>query len=98
MTFAELLVRKHTAIATTLFSASVLGSFYYTVRYGRSAFVDANTLISGETLTCMCTHQVKYQASQECPFNSLIMCCAGKAAEEDDLPAKATYSYQLKFR
>ena len=38
---------RHNAIATTLFSASVLGSFYYTMKYRRSAFVDATTLISG---------------------------------------------------
>ncbi|KAG7668697.1 hypothetical protein Ndes2526B_g03680 [Nannochloris sp. 'desiccata'] len=46
--FTELLLRKHSAIATTLFSASVIGSFYYTMQHGRSAWVDATTLMTGK--------------------------------------------------
>lgn len=42
---------RHSAIATTLFAASAFGSFYYTMIHGRSAFVDAQTLITGKCLS-----------------------------------------------
>jgi hypothetical protein len=35
---------RHSAIATTLFSASLLGSLTYTLYNGRSAFTDARNL------------------------------------------------------
>jgi hypothetical protein len=44
------MTHRHSVIATTLFSASVLGSLYYTVKFRRSAFTDAKAWImrSGE--------------------------------------------------
>lgn len=45
-TLGELLVRKHSAIAGTLFAASALGSFAYTVTHGRSAWLDTTTMMS----------------------------------------------------
>lgn len=45
---AEVLVKRHAAIAGSLFAASAIGSFMYTVNYGSSAFVDAHTLIAGD--------------------------------------------------
>jgi hypothetical protein len=58
---------RHSAIATTLFGASIIGSFYYTVKNGRSAYVDATSLITG-------------------------------AEAPAELPTKASYTYQMKFR
>eukprot|EP00890_Picochlorum_soloecismus_P002923 jgi/Picsp_1/3631/NSC_06468-R1_---NA--- len=49
---AEVLVKRHAAIAGSLFAASAIGSFMYTVNYGSSAFVDAHTLIAGEKIHC----------------------------------------------
>lgn len=46
---ADVLVKRHAAIAGSLFAASAIGSFLYTVNYGRSAFIDAHTLIAGGT-------------------------------------------------
>jgi hypothetical protein len=39
--------RRHAATATTLFAAATLGSFYYTLAHGRSAWLDAETLFAG---------------------------------------------------
>ena len=38
---------RHAATATTLFAAATLGSFYYTLAHGRSAWLDAETLLAG---------------------------------------------------
>lgn len=45
-TLGDLLVRKHSAIAGTLLAASALGSFTYTISHGRSAWLDATTMMS----------------------------------------------------
>lgn len=61
--FGELLVRKHSTIAGTLLAASVLGSFTYTVTHGRSAWLDATTMMSlqGRDESENHSHQRLYQ-------------------------------------
>lgn len=46
--FGEFVVRKHSALAGTLFAASALGSFTYTVSHGRSAWLDATTMMGSK--------------------------------------------------
>jgi hypothetical protein len=47
---SDLLVRKHSAIATTLFASSFLGSLVYTISTGKSAYNEYKALITGECL------------------------------------------------
>lgn len=44
----DLLVRKHSVIATNLFALSVGAGFLYTMRTGQSALSDAKAALSGE--------------------------------------------------
>lgn len=45
----DLLVRKHSVIATNLFALSVGAGFLYTMRTGQSALSDAKAALSGES-------------------------------------------------
>lgn len=41
------LLRRHSTIATAAFVSATLGSFYYTMSTGRSAWIDAETMMTG---------------------------------------------------
>ena len=57
---------RHSAIATTLFGAALLGSFFYTVKNGRSAYADATSLVTGTDAPALptkasYTYQMKFR-------------------------------------
>jgi len=55
----DFITKKHSAIAGTLFAASALGSFTYTLTHGRSAWLDATTMMSNEEPSA--ANEVTYQ-------------------------------------